>query len=364
MTSIRPSAPAAARPLAALHLSRPGGRIAYEVAGDGPLILLVPGMGDLRSTYRLLAPLLCARPATASRARTCAGMATATPRSTPTATARARVTSSRSWSTSEPPRSVAGNSMGAGAAALAAAERPDLIRRLILIWPFVREASGGAAHTDAAQGPDGARLGGQGVGRILCPGSTRARLPRISTRTAPACSRACGCRGTRGPSRSPRARGTASWRRQLSEVRAPALTLMGELDPDFRDPAAEAAWIAGALGAETVMVPEAGHYPQSQQPEACAERDPLLPAERTGRCLGRGSAPSASCRRLRCSLTRSAFEHITLAALAARLGVRQPSLYKHVEGSTAFATRSRPREARARRVCSAARRSDARARTR
>ena len=41
---------------------------------------------------------------------------------------------------------------------------------------------------------------------------------------------------------------------------------MGEQDPDFRDPAAEAAWIARAIRGQVVMVPEAGHYPQSQRP--------------------------------------------------------------------------------------------------
>jgi pimeloyl-ACP methyl ester carboxylesterase len=42
---------------------------------------------------------------------------------------------------------------------------------------------------------------------------------------------------------------------------------MGERDPDFPDPRAEAEWIARALHASVVMVPDAGHYPQSQQPE-------------------------------------------------------------------------------------------------
>ncbi len=42
---------------------------------------------------------------------------------------------------------------------------------------------------------------------------------------------------------------------------------MGELDPDFPKPAEEASWIAAQLKAEVLMVPEAGHYPQSQQPE-------------------------------------------------------------------------------------------------
>lgn len=40
------------------YLDRSEGRVAYEVAGDGPLVVLVPGMGDLRSAYRFLAPAL------------------------------------------------------------------------------------------------------------------------------------------------------------------------------------------------------------------------------------------------------------------------------------------------------------------
>jgi pimeloyl-ACP methyl ester carboxylesterase len=54
---------------------------------------------------------------------------------------------------------------------------------------------------------------------------------------------------------------------RLADVTAPALVVMGEQDPDFRDPRAEADWIAGALRAQVVMVPEAGHYPQSQRPD-------------------------------------------------------------------------------------------------
>jgi pimeloyl-ACP methyl ester carboxylesterase len=42
---------------------------------------------------------------------------------------------------------------------------------------------------------------------------------------------------------------------------------MGEQDPDFPHPQAEADWAARALGGRVVMVPEAGHYPQSQRPD-------------------------------------------------------------------------------------------------
>jgi pimeloyl-ACP methyl ester carboxylesterase len=54
---------------------------------------------------------------------------------------------------------------------------------------------------------------------------------------------------------------------RLGDVKAPTLVVMGELDPDFPDPKAEAEWIGGKLHGEAVMVPEAGHYPQSQRPD-------------------------------------------------------------------------------------------------
>ena len=114
------------------YLSRADGRIAYDVAGDGPLVILVPGMGDIRSTFRLLAPELRA-----------AGY-------------RVALTDLRGHGDSDTdfaaygdaetaddltalieelggPAVAIGNSMGAGAAALAAAQRPDLISGLVLI---------------------------------------------------------------------------------------------------------------------------------------------------------------------------------------------------------------------------------------
>lgn len=54
---------------------------------------------------------------------------------------------------------------------------------------------------------------------------------------------------------------------RLSDVSVAALVIMGERDPDFPDPSDEAGWVAEALKAAVVMVPDAGRYPQSQQPE-------------------------------------------------------------------------------------------------
>jgi pimeloyl-ACP methyl ester carboxylesterase len=60
---------------------------------------------------------------------------------------------------------------------------------------------------------------------------------------------------------------------RLAEVSAPTTVIMGQQDPDFYDPRAGADWIAHALpaGAEVVVVPEAGHYPQSQRPDITAD---------------------------------------------------------------------------------------------
>jgi len=64
-------------------------------------------------------------------------------------------------------------------------------------------------------------------------------------------------------------------------VTAPALIIMGALDPDFTDPAAEAEWIASQFAAKTIVLDDCGHYPQSQQPSAVlAAVIPFLAAPR------------------------------------------------------------------------------------
>src|SRR3954453_16954488 len=42
------------------RIERSEGRIAYEVVGEGPLVVCVPGMGELRSLYRHTVPALAA----------------------------------------------------------------------------------------------------------------------------------------------------------------------------------------------------------------------------------------------------------------------------------------------------------------
>ena len=119
------------------YLSCPEGRVGYDVAGSGSLVVLVPGMGDLRAGYRFLAPALRA-----------AGYRVACTDLRGHGDSDATFTSYGDQETAGDvialigelggPAVVVGNSMGAGSAVLAAAQRPGLISGLVLAGPFVR----------------------------------------------------------------------------------------------------------------------------------------------------------------------------------------------------------------------------------
>ena len=251
------------------YLSRPEGRVAYDVAGNGPLVVLVPGMGDLRAAYRFLAPALRdAGYRVASSDLRGHGDSDTTFASYGDVETAGDILALIDELTG--PAVVVGNSMGAAAAVIAAAERPDLVSALVLVGPFVRNGELSAIQRAlmrlamarpwavsawkaympklyAGQRPaDFAEYREQVVASLRQPGHARAFS--LTTRTS------------HDPAEA-----------RLPDVSAPTLVVMGELDPDFPDPPAEADWIGRALGAEVVMVPDAGHYPQSQQPEATRE---------------------------------------------------------------------------------------------
>jgi pimeloyl-ACP methyl ester carboxylesterase len=247
------------------YLDRPDGRIGYEVGGNGPLIVLVPGMGDLRSAYRYLAPAL----RDAGYRVACTDLRGHGDSDTSFASYGDIETAGDITALIEElggPAVVVGNSMGAGAAVYAAAERPELISGLVLVGPFVRNAKTGAigrALLRAAMAP----LWAASMWKSYLPKLYKGQLPVdfdeyraavVASLRRPGYAKAFS-QTTRNDHTVPEQR--------LSEVAAPTMVMMGELDPDFKDPRAEAEWISGALHALVVMVPEAGHYPQSQQPE-------------------------------------------------------------------------------------------------
>ena len=119
-------------------LNQENGKIAYDDQGQGPLVVCVPSMGDVRGEYRFLIPQLVS-----------AGYRVVS------MDVRGMGESSTDWDDfsvvgvgkdilalvrelNAGPAVIVGTSMAAGAAVWAAAEEPELIRGMILVGPFVR----------------------------------------------------------------------------------------------------------------------------------------------------------------------------------------------------------------------------------
>ena len=176
------------------HLSRPEGRIAYTVDGpaDGPLVVLIPGMGDLRSTWReLTGPLVDAGHRVAVLDLRGHGDSDTT-----FGTHGDVVTGQDALALVEHlggPAVLVGNSMGAAAAGWAAAERPDLVAGLVLTGPFLRERPMPAVAVAVCTASSGCCSPARGAGpsgrRTTAATSTAAPRRRGSTSTSRTCAR-------------------------------------------------------------------------------------------------------------------------------------------------------------------------------
>jgi pimeloyl-ACP methyl ester carboxylesterase len=254
-------------------LPRPGGGLAYELTGDpqGPLVVLSPGMGDLRSTFTALAAGLAADGARVA-----------------TADLRGHGDSTAGW----PDYSVGavaddvlalihhlagpggravlvGSSYSGSAAVVAAARDPEAVAGLVLSGAFVRDHP-----LNALQRATFALLGLPGLGlrlwtAVAWPSFFKRRPADFAPRKAEL------RRNLAEPGRyaavtaMTRPGGHAATEPELPKVTAPALVVMGAADPDFSDPGAEARFTADSLGgdATVLMVDGVGHYPHAEAPE-------------------------------------------------------------------------------------------------
>ena len=247
-------------------LDRPGGRIAYDVRGDGPLVVCVPGMGELRSVYRFTVPALAA-----------AGLRAATMDLRGHGDSDATFTSYDDVAAGSDvlalidhlggPAVVIGNSMGAGAGVWAAAERPGQVAGLALVGPFVRNPKTSPlmqqAFRLAMSGPWAVRAWLSYLPRLYPsrkPGDFAAHVASLREsmrRPGHAKAFAATTRTSHAPAQE-----------RLPQVAGkPVLIVMGEKDPDFPDARAEAEWIRSELDAGLLLVPGAGHYPQAETPD-------------------------------------------------------------------------------------------------
>jgi pimeloyl-ACP methyl ester carboxylesterase len=262
-----------------------GGRIAYEVVGQGPLVVLSHGMGDNRSAYRFLAPLIAN-----------AGYRVAS------VDLRGHGQSSTGWSSYthadsagdlmevirklDGPAVIVGQSFSGGVTTIAAAKNPDLVSAIVEIGPFTRPPTISLA---ALLGNAHHRRGSLLLMRVLISGSVNTwskyldvAYPGLKPADWDTWLTALQA-NMREPGRMKALQSMAGGKlveaaAQLANVRCPALVIMGSKDPDWPEPEAEAAAIVGLLPAgrgRYVMIENAGHYPHAQYPNQVA--DALLP---------------------------------------------------------------------------------------
>ena len=255
------------------------GRIAYDVTGEGPLVVLSHGMGDRRTAYRFLAPQLVDagyRVASADL-RGSGESSVGWPSYSRTDTAGDLLALIRHLGG---PAVIIGQSFAGGAATIAAADAPELVSAVVEIGPFTRVAKPSLTGLRVARYR-------KGSARILLTallGSTRqwtryldVAYPGVkpvdydshiaslvSNLHEPGRMKALRKMGLAAP------KDAAA---KLGSVTRPALVVMGSEDPDWVDPQAEAEGIVAAMpaGLGTVaMIKGAGHYPHAQDPDAVA----------------------------------------------------------------------------------------------
>jgi pimeloyl-ACP methyl ester carboxylesterase len=254
------------------YVERDGGLIAYDdTHSSGPLVVAVPGMGDLRQEYRFMAPRLVE-----------AGFRVVT------MDLRGHGESSIGWASYTPEDAaddiaalieslgggkavLVGTSWAAAAIAIAAAERPDLVAGLIMAGPFVRDVPiskmqalmlkvllvrpwgpwAWAMYYNSlypTHKPDGLDAYRKALKANL---SERGRFEALKAVAA-----------------APK---DGAWKR-LGGLSVPTLVLMGTKDPDHKDPEAEAKLIADRTHGSYTMLEGAGHYPHAEMPNEAVAR--------------------------------------------------------------------------------------------
>src|SRR3982751_5235471 len=122
------------------YLTIDGGTLAYDVTGEGPLVVLAHGLGDSRHSYRFVAPGLVAAGYRVANVdiRGCGDSSLGWDGYSRTDIAGDLVAVVRHLGG---PAVIIGQSIAGGAATIAAATAPDVITGVIELAPFTRKQS-------------------------------------------------------------------------------------------------------------------------------------------------------------------------------------------------------------------------------
>jgi pimeloyl-ACP methyl ester carboxylesterase len=253
-------------------MTTPHGRIAYDdTGGTAPLVIAVPGMGDLRGEYRFLVPRLAAAGFRVVTMDVRGFGETSAVWPDYSAHAVGRDVLALIDHLGAGPAVVIGTSFAAGSALWAAHDAPTQVRGVVLISPMVadppRSAVARIMLAAAFAGP----------WRRWAWGQYWDSLFPLRTPPDQAAYRASLLENLRQPGRMQALHAMITLSKAdtaaiLGTVHTPALMIVGTADRDFDNPAADGKSLAARTGAALYLVDGAGHYPHVEAPDLVAPR--------------------------------------------------------------------------------------------
>jgi pimeloyl-ACP methyl ester carboxylesterase len=254
--------------MATKFFNHKNGQIAYDVIGEGQLVVCVPSLGDVRGEYRFLVPELVK-----------AGYCVAT------MDVRGHGETSTGWDDysvagigedilalirelKAESAVVVGTSMGGGAAIWSAVEAPERIKGMILVDPFVDGDSNGPLVFLLSI--MFARPWGASMWKMYYSSLYPTRKPADFAEYVSALHANIKQRGRLEAVMAMLRASKVASGELMPKVEQPALVLMGSKDPDFKNPEAEAKRVAEAVRGEFKIIENAGHYPHAEMPDVTA----------------------------------------------------------------------------------------------
>ncbi|MGW4352618.1 alpha/beta fold hydrolase [Nocardia sp. NPDC004582] len=262
------------------------GRIACDVTGDGPLVVLSHGMGTWRRDFRhLIGPLAAAGHRVVNADMRGHGESTL---DWPSVTGKAAIARTdvaldllgviRHFGG---PAVIVGHSLSGGAATIAAAEAPELVSGIVEINPFTltqgidfgalwsnRRHRRGLTELVGTQLLGSPRLWFKYLDGVAYPTRPQDHDDYLTELRAQLRSPGRWAEFMKTGKTTP-----ADAEARLPEVHCPALVIMGGEDPDYPHPEAEAQRIVASLSpglGRYALIEQGGHYPHAQFPDRLA----------------------------------------------------------------------------------------------